>query len=186
MHTVEANFDIDAFSMRNVFFKDFFQTLHNNQTIKHYRFNFPIVSYATVFWVGIKKVLYRYLLSNRNDFELFKNLYDTYGDFNFSLNDNDELLVHLTDAILSKLNKERLIMVFIVDAPIYTLPLVAVNPIANKDFELFAFLDTESEEPNLFQFPPTDRILWRLFVWDKLKDNRYTGKSVEYESLLKN
>lgn len=88
------------------------------------------------------------------------------------------------DEILVLLNRNRNIMVFIGRAPIYAIPIVAINPAESKNIKLYALLDINNPEINIHKYSNEDVVLWRLFVWDKLKSKEFAGENCLYSKDL--
>jgi len=187
---IEADISNDKFSLRKLVFEDFVDSiLSTNQPLKDYRFNFPAESSGALFWKGINKQLIKYLktLENRKDF-----LSAIQQKIHIDFNENVDLFhqpvlsdveIYATSAsILRALRKECKLVVFTCDTPIYSLPLIVIDPAETRNAKIYAILDSDNENFNVYKFSNEEIVLWRLFVWDKIKSSKYSGTIVEFGS----
>lgn len=153
--------------------------------IKSYRFNFPLPSFCELFWKGLKKFIRYYIARNIHEESLYRALH-----INYKLADqiikplrskkfsNDDL-EKIADCLLEYLNANRFILVFQVTAPIYTIPVIAIDPDDPKAARLYAILENGNENIYIHRYQKEDYQLWRLFVWDNLKTN-IESRSIKY------
>lgn len=165
---------------------------------KFYRFNFPAETYCRIFWLGLEKIITRSLASM--DYEEKMQLiyhksfaittdtisaYERYWERKKHQPDTDEIVQEgselrkrIAQEILERLNRNKIIMVFAVEAPIFTIPFIAINP-NESSAKVYALLDIEDRLSLPYKFTPDNTMLWRLFVWDKLKVSN-AGKNIPY------
>lgn len=174
-------------TLRNFLFTDLIARLYNKEKdLKSYRFNFPNESFGYLFWRGLKRILFRQFKANPSP-ELFDSLYQKFAIENNPLTAaneqqklTDDQLDNIVNETLLKLNTNRFILVFTTTAPVYGLPLVAFDPSDTKNNKVYAIL--EGEKMNLYKFPDSETLLWRLFMWDPLKSKKYAGQQIYYSS----
>jgi hypothetical protein len=186
---IEADISNDKFSLRKLIFEDFVDSVLSNQPLKDYRFNFPAESSGILFWKGFNKQLIKYLknLENRRSF-----LSAIKEKIHIDLNENVDLfhepilsdtdIYGTTASILRSLRKECKLVVFTCDAPIYTLPLIVIDPAETRNAKVYAIIDSESDNFNVYKFSNDEIVLWRLFVWDRIISSKYSGAVVEFDS----
>lgn len=187
---IEAGINTNNFSLRRTFFSDFFDLLSNpSKDLKHYRFNFPLDSTAILFWKGIKRILFKQLRRNLLNRAILDSLYskfalktETYNSIEGAKNLTEENLSIIADEILELLNRNRYIVVITTSSPIFGMPLIAINPAESRNFKLYALLDDDSEIPTVYKYTTEDKILWRLFVWDKIKSPGFGAKEISYSA----
>lgn len=200
MDTPEAD---PGFSIRKYFFLDLLNTLTTHvDKAKYYRFNFPMPTYGQLFWLGLEKILIRYL-ENTDSKEIMSAIYE--NSFSITtetiaayekyiekknveggspevMNIGKELRQTIAKEIIERLNRNKVIMVFTLDEPIFTLPLIVINPNESTS-KVYALLDIEEKRNIPYKFTSDNTLLWRIFVWDKIKaKNR--GVSVTYKEVI--
>lgn len=177
--------------LRRYLFNDLISRLYDpNKDLKYYRFNFPTSSYGSLFWRGLKRILTRHFKNNPTQ-HLFDSLYhkftiktDTWVNVTQPDSITEELIEKIVDETLEQLNRNRYILIFTTTAPVYSLPLIVMEPSDNRNIKVYAMLEMEIDKLHLFRFPDNDALLWRLFVWDQLKAKKYAGEEVKYSSTL--
>lgn len=173
--------------LRKYLFTDLIERLYNKEKdLKLYRFNFPTESFGQLFWRLLRRVLVRQFRKDTSA-ELLESLYSkftirtaTLQEFEAAKTLGDHHIEHLVDETLQLLNRNRYIMVFTTTAPVYGLPLVAMDPSDTKDIKVYAMLESENQSMALHKFPKDETLLWRLFVWDSLKSKKFAGTEVLY------
>lgn len=173
--------------LRRLLFNDLISRLFNqNLDLKFYRFNFPQQSYCELLWRGLRKVLFQHLKEHLS-FEYINAIKFKFKHNDLNLPDEVEqlkgnalLIEKIVDQILHLLNRERYILTFVTRAPIYSLPMIVMNPIDNKKIKVYAMLDMNPESMSVFKLPENETLLYRIFVWDQLKTTEYGGKEVKY------
>lgn len=190
---IEIDSDVDFFSLRTFLFKDLLDILGDNtKDLKKYRFNFPMDSYGYLFWRGLRRILTEFITEhNKNNTLsiLSKVLYDKFALKTHTLSaleSKAQFTAHevkkLVDEILILLNRNRFIMVFHTKAPIYGMPQIILNPTDPRNIKVYSLLEDEKNELNIFKYPEQDSILWRIFVWDKLKSKDFVGEEIPYST----
>lgn len=176
------------FSLRTFFMDDLLSFLTGENT-KHklYRFNFPMESYCEIFWSGLEKILIHKISPLLDNEELAENLHNKFAikphtyillqDYYNIKNeaDKDDLenlkynLIHtIVDDVIEFLHRNRIILTFNVIEPVYTLPTIAINP-NESNAKVYMLLESDQEADVLFKCTKETMLLWRIFVWDKMK-----------------
>lgn len=188
---VEAEISNEVYSLRKLVFEDFFDSITNpEKTLKIYRFNFPVDSSGHLFWTGINKLLVRYI-KQVPDKKGFLDIIKHKIAFDFASNTNlfaePDLAIQdvnlLAEKILRGLRKEHKLMVFTCDAPIFTQPLIIIDPAEIKNAKIYSILDSQDGNFTVHKFSSEEVVLWRLFVWDKMQSPLYKGKSIELDNI---
>ena len=198
--------DQEEFSLRMFFINDMIESLLSTSLRpKFYRFNFPMESYCELFWNGLEKILYARITPWIEIEEIVDNLHDKfaikththtiYQEYD-SLKNNEEVdrkalatikdqLIHImVDDIIEFMYQNRFILTFYVTEPIFTLPALAINPNESGP-KLYLLLESEHGQGSaLIKCTQENTLLWRLFVWDKLKANN-TSKQISPPSMRK-
>lgn len=178
---VEAEGRSSLYSLREIFFEDFIYFLTNPLIDKNYRFNFPLETSAIIFWRGLRKMLSRYFENSANRSELTERIFLKLGRYGFKGHGADH--IELVNSILTTLNEQKKILVFINSAPIYTFPIIALDP-ATKSSRVYAWLARQDSSASIYELPKDELVLWRLFVWDKIKAKQYAGSPLNYTASL--
>lgn len=189
---IEAEMVSDTYSLRKLFFQDFLECLDNPDTpIKDYRLNFPVESSCHLFWKGINKILVKHLkkVSNKRGF-----LDSVMNKIGLDINVNSDLFsnpeftdgdIHrISHAILHSLRKECKLVVFHCDAPLFTLPLIVIDPAETKTAKIYAIVDHHDNNFRVHKFSNEEVVLWRLFVWDKIQSTKYRGVPVDFDAFV--
>lgn len=182
---IDLQNDRGAYYIRNLLFKDLIDRLcDKNRDLKFYRFNFPLDSYGDLFWRGLRRILLN-VFKNSISSTLIESLYSKFTLKTATLSKlenksifSDEDIVDLVDETLIHLNRNRFIIVFTNSAPIYSIPLVILNPGEHKNIRIYSLMEEESGDIKAYKYQEQDSILWRVFVWDKLKSKNYEGHEV--------
>lgn len=178
------------FSLRNFLFKDLLDRLSDvEKDLKSYRFNFPLDTYCYLFWRGLKRILKNHIRGNITP-TLFESLHDkfalnypTFAKLESKTDYSDNELNELVDEILKGLYRNRYILVFHTTAPIYGMPLIILNPTDQRNMKVYTLLQDE-KSINIFKYPEQDCVLWRVFVWDKLKSKDLAGIEIPYSEKI--
>ena len=189
--------DNGEFSLRDFLFQDYIKTFLNNLKPKYFRFNFPLQSYCELFWIGFRKMIVVELMELL-DSEIFKNIfvndkfslkketklqYENYkkhaGQKNYQLINQFIFLLSLD--IVELLNKNKIILTFHNTEPIYSTTLIAIMPDTLKETKLYLILEDEEERTQLLKVNSENVLLWRIFVWDKIKTSN-GSKNIEFPS----
>ncbi len=178
-----------GFSLSQAIANDILESLFDpHKEFKYYRLNFPLKSSGELFWNGLLLAIEKFLKKNYNR-ALFEILYQKFALKTNTLNDllktkdiNEKKLRDVINEMLTLLNRNRKIMVFIIDAPIYTMPTIVINPGDVVNMKLYSVLDDNLNRSTVYKFSIQDMTLWRLFVWDKLKSKQFAGDNVEYST----
>jgi len=161
-------------SLQTVFFNDLLEEMKKDLPAKHYSFNFPSKDYCFLLWNGLRKLLIQFLRKN-NSMSFISDLYRnfltktyTYIQFEQTASLSRDLLLQSADEILESLNRNRVVTVFEVSAPIYSMPLIALNPNEAKNCRIYAVLEDEIST-SIHRYSQQDTVLWRLFYWNKIR-----------------
>lgn len=188
---IEVPSDQSNFTIRKFLFEDLIDQLQNtNKDLKFYRFNFPLDSYAHLFWRGLKRILSNYIRTHQSA-DFYTSLYNKFTIKTETLNKlldkahlNEDDINSLVGEILNLLNRNRFIMTFSSNAPIFGLPVIALNPAEQKNIKVYTLLNETSEGVTVHKYNDYDALLWRLFVWDKLKSKLFAGEEVKYSEAM--
>lgn len=187
---IYSNINYPKFSLREILLEDFLTSLTDSEKdFKNYRFNFPLETLAYTFWMGLRRLLATYLHKNinKNKEELFERLYQkftlkpsTITEIEGNKNFIKEHIEDIVNEIILSLNKKKHIVVFVCTAPIYSVPIIAINPDETRNSKLYCLLEDEKQQVDIYSYQPEDITLWRIFVWDKLRNQSYAGEEVVY------
>lgn len=199
---MDATMHESGFSIRRSFFEELIKNIlsQTKEPPKYYRFNFPSETYGELFWSGLDKLLMKFLGSMPESkvfceflYEKFSITTETLSKYERYLNEkpdtpNDssirqkkEIVQAIAREITVRLNRNKIIMVFYNTHPIFSVPLIAINP-NESTAKVYGLLDLD-EQPNVvYKFSAENVLLWRIFYWDKIKasDN---GQSVYHPAL---
>lgn len=176
---ISGNLQEKPFSFQKFFIEDlmasFFQP---GKVLKKYRFNFPLIQYAEIFWKELRKIIVRIIIDKQHEASLHVALFRNYlikGDQINLLKDimpieNDDAETIANNILLFINGRNRLLLVFVIELPIYSMPIIALDPDDPLSSKIYAVLDT-SQQVIIHKYAQEDYLLWRLFVWDKLKTN---------------
>ncbi|NCI51358.1 hypothetical protein GWC95_15625 [Sediminibacterium roseum] len=189
---VDNIINVGNFSIRKLFFNDLIEFLfRQSDKPKYYRFNFPLDTYCDIFWHGLEKTLNKYFnehfadrdkidrLQNKNliSKETLLHYEETLGNKQrdalpaFMQDPRQLSFVHqLIRELLTSLNQKRIILTFEVKEPIYSMPLIGLNP--NEDGRLYYLLENDNKEQSLVNSSKEAFLIWRIFVWEKLKADK--------------
>lgn len=153
--------------------------------LKYYRFNFPVDTFALLFWRFLKRILIREFKSriNPNTLDVLYNKFAIKTKTLEHLNGRTPSMADLDNLVnetIELLNRNRYILVFVTSAPIYSVPLVAMDPSNTKHIKVYAMLQAEDETVNYYKMPSNELMLWRVFFWDALKAKKHAGQEVSF------
>lgn len=183
-------FDINSnnikYSLQEFLILDFVQNLANpNRPKKRYRFNFPVKQTGDLFWYGFKKALdqqiARLFYSKKNIEQIyFQSLINS--DLYEQLIQRDEytkdLISKVSESIIQYLNSNSLVTVYIVDEPIFSVPMIILNP--NKRQTLvYIVIENDLNVTVVNRLGLEDTVLWKFLVWDRIK-TKFSGKAHEF------
>ncbi|GAA4334393.1 hypothetical protein [Flaviaesturariibacter amylovorans] len=179
-----------SFSFQPFLLEDIVATFSaKSSRLKSYRFNFPMQRFGEIFWNGLRRFV-RFYVERHSQTEQFHNvLIKRFGlsqDLVSRLTgdaDGDEVKNEVVDNLLLKLNDEKYIVIFIVDAPIFTIPIIAIDPDQNSKARIYALFDDGEGNISPYRYSTDDYVLWRLFVWDSLKTSK-NSKQLTYRYIL--
>ena len=179
---------LSKFSFRFFLLMDLLDCLINKEKeIKFYRFNFPLDSSAVLFWKGLKKILFNYLLANIQKDFIIDILYEKFTLKTLTvqqLKQKETILpenvINVVNEMLELLNRNKKIMVFVLNTPVYAIPILALDPAEAKNAKVYAILNNEKNDEPIFKYQYDDAMLWRLFVWDQLKTERFGGRNIPF------
>ena len=177
----------DQPSLRKFVFNDFIDSVISDEMIKDYRFNFPADTSAHMFWSGLNKLIFRLLKSDPRGKAFYTAIhkklameFDAQRDMFLDLPRDDQSLITVTQTILEKLQKTCRVLAFETKAPIYTLPLIVMDPASVDMARVYAIIDLEDGQFNVHKFSHLEVVYWRQSVWDKLKTT-HEGTTIKYE-----
>ncbi len=184
---IELDTSKDMFSLRKLFVDDFLKYISNPDSIvKKYRLLLPLESTCQLFWKGLKNIVFTFIKENKYDDNLMKFLGERYSSqynqLDLFINDLpiDEYIERLTSSLITSLNNEGNIVVFSHTTPLFNLPTIALNPADSRRSKVYSLLDTEREEAYVHTYSINETVLWRLFVWDRIKTKQYSGKRIDF------
>lgn len=176
------------FSFQNFLIQDLFSSLANPEMpMKYFRFNFPLKSLCELFWLALYKNLERTLTQKMTSNEFIETLYlkslinsslykaiktkeeITEGDISFVTN---ELIIYL--------NRNKFVHVFLVDAPIFSAPMIVTNPNDLKKANAYIIIENETKYTHISKLPVEDILTWKLFVYDRMKTQN-AGEQIDYK-----
>ncbi|PSL44977.1 hypothetical protein CLV51_105352 [Chitinophaga niastensis] len=178
-------------SLTDFFLLDLYESLFNKKSLyKQYRFNFPIRSDCEVFWLGLESGLAKLLeqlFDNQNlisflhDYKFViksttYNVYQKYQELAAEILTDDNRLFEIRQHLIRNiskdmvefLNRNETIKTFHVEEPIYSIPLVALDPNIPGLTKLYALIEEENRQINILKCSHENMLLWRRFVWNQL------------------
>jgi hypothetical protein len=169
----------DVFSIRHLLFKDIIDRLvDSDKDLRQYRFNFPTDAYSQLFWRGFRRILVEWLEEHLH----VSMLESLYGKFTIKIETQERLntnetfnrqdCIALADEILRSLNHNRYLRVFTSSAPIFSLPMVILDPTEPTNIKVYTVFENEKRSPAVFKYPVAELSLWRIFMWDQFKLQR--------------
>lgn len=159
------------------------KSLREGSHNKWYRFNFPVEQTCYLFWLGLRKEVIKYLHINKNYLpsaisQLHSNAIISFNSVNdFEGYPNIESRV--ASEILTYLSKHRIICVFAINAPIFLMPFVAINPNDRSTRSVYSIYQSDNGEDQIHKFTTDEMFYWSFFVWDNLRSNEF-GRQIEY------
>lgn len=186
-------FDIDNSdsreSLQKLLIQDLLDTfLSPEKQLKHYRFNFPLQQMCELFWLAVKKSLEKALTKFVNSKTFFDSLYLrslitklTYEEVALNEDINGEKISKVSIDILNYLNINKYLLVFLMDQPIYTAPLIVIDPNDLRNCKAYFILENESGKATVNNLPFQDIVTWKLFVFDKIK-TQGLGRQINFKS----
>jgi len=188
------------FNVRNWFYDDLVKTLFGSiNSMKSYRFNFPTDTYCDLFWQGLEKLMVKYLfiLADQTDYirflysENFTITTETYHEYESFVESKNTLpkdeekarrlwiMQRIASEVIERLNRNKFIAVFHNSSPIFTIPVIAINP-NESNCKVYGILDAEDGKNLVYKFSQESTVLWRIFFWDKVKAFSM-GQAVAYK-----
>lgn len=181
-------------SLVELLLEDLLISLKENKRIKKYRFNFPLNQTCVLFWQGFEKTITNYLMNNIDSLSFILPIISHSSHSNplehiynkVELDKNKNSLQRVSKYLLSYLSNNHIINVFHLPDPVYLTPSIIINPNDPLDANGYLFLQSSSSgEDEIHKLTPHELLLWRFFVWEKLKINK-SGKLIEYNEELSN
>ncbi len=191
------HFDIvnnnSKFSLQDFLIKDLFSSLiHTEQYPKYYRFNFPLRSLCDLFWLALRKMLEKMLFQTRLSKEIIETLYlknlitqHIYATLFQNKNIEEKDIKILAEELIKYLSLNKYIQVFLVDAPIFTAPLIVINPNDMRKSKAFLLLENGSNNTNINKLAIEDILPWKYFVFDRMKTQNL-GLQIDYNFAIHN
>lgn len=183
-------FDITSnnikYSLQEFLILDFVQNLANpDHPKKRYRFNFPVKQTGDLFWYGFKKALdhqiVRLFYAKKNIEQVyFQSLISTdlYEQLTQTNEYSKDLISKVSESIIRYLNINLLVSVFIVDEPIFAVPMIVLNP-NKRQTSAYIVIENELNETVVNRLGLEDTVLWKFLVWDRIK-TKFSGKPLEF------
>ena len=189
---IELDTISDGFSLRKLFVDDFLTFISNpHEGLKKYRLLLPLESTCQLFWKGLKNIVFTFIKRNQYDDSLMKLISERYaGQYNEpNLFNNDlpldEYIERLTSSLITSLNNEGNIVVFAHTTPLFNLPTIAINPADTRHARIYSLQDSEKDELYVHTYSINEAVLWRIFVWDRIKTKQYSGKRIDFMTSMK-
>ena len=177
------------FNIRNWFYEDLVRAMLGAvDRMKYYRFNFPTETYCDLFWQGLEKLMIKYLFNLADRPEYIRFLYtenftvttETFHEYETFIQSRPfmpddqvsqkryEIMYRIATEVIERLNRNKFISVFYNSHPIFSVPIIAINP-NDSGCKIYGILDSEEDKNVVYKFSQENTILWRLFFWDKIK-----------------
>jgi hypothetical protein len=135
----------------NIFKADISEALTRNQVPSRiYRFNFPMQNHCELFWKNLGKLI------------------------NIEMN-KLAIATGSADESVKFLYSERIIRTYHVEDPIFSLPMVAINPDGSSTARLYTVVETENMGVSFLKISKDDMYPWKTFVWDKIKVSKHAN-----------
>lgn len=191
----------DNFSLSYSLFKNYIVAHLENDNLKYYRLNFPLESYCELFWLGFQKMIFhellelldtKYLDSLVSKEQVLINgiydiVYNSYKDFTNSTKDKlngetkNEICLTISNSIVEYLNSRKIVLTFHTTDPIFSTTTIAISPDNLTKGKVYFLFEDEFRKERLFKPNQEGYLLWRIFVWDKIKTSK-TSKNIERPS----
>jgi len=188
---IESDEFSENFSIRHLFVQDLISNINDEEFIpKKYRLLFPLDSSCFLFWKGLKELLARYIKKNKTNKKLIHNLKTRFGTVSFAqpdLFDQEESALtekdvsHLATGLISFLNSEGFISVFWHTTPLFSLPVIAINPAESKNAKVYTIMRNDKDVTHIHKYANEETMLWRFFVWDRIKTKQFAGKRIDFD-----
>ena len=176
------------YSLQQFLILDLVDHLANpDRKLKRYRFNFPLQQIGDLFWFGFKKALdievSKLLLSKANVERIYLQSLiqtDLYNEVISTTDYSKETIEKISESIITFLNSNFFVSVYIVDEPIFSVPMIILNPNARSS-SAFVIIENESKNTVVNRLGVEDTVIWKFLVWDRIKTKR-AGKFLEFQS----
>lgn len=180
--------DESRFSFQQFLIQDLLSSISNpEKSIKYFRFNFPLKSLCDLFWLALYKNLEKTLAQKMASLEFVESLYlksliniSLYNSIKSKTEITNEDISFVTNELLNYLNKNKFVHVFLVEAPIFSVPMIVTNPNESKNSNAYVVLENESKSTHISKLPAEDILTWKFFVYDKIKTQN-SGQQVDYK-----
>jgi hypothetical protein len=154
---------------------------------KWYRFNFPLEQLCTLFWMGVRKELAKYIGSSRYPRQwmintLYENKILPFAADNIAEHGYD-LDMKISSEIVQYLSNSDIITVFYLQSPVYSLPIITLNPNDRQAAQTYCVFQSSSGEDQLHKMTRDEMFFWSYFVWDNLRVNN-SGKQLKYSPVV--
>ncbi len=176
------------FSIQSFLIQDLFDSLANpEKEMKYFRFNFPLKSLCELFWLALYKNLEKTLTRKMTSKDFIETLY-LKSSINSSLYDaikaKEEIsqsdISFVANELILYLNRNKFVHVFLVDAPVFSAPMVVTNPNDLKNSNAYVVIENETKFTHISKLPVEDILTWKLFVYDRLKTQN-AGEQIDYK-----
>jgi hypothetical protein len=98
---------------------------------------------------------------------------------------SNENITALSNEILTTISTNRYLLVFLVRAPIFSVPMIVTDPNDFRKAKHYAIIEEESGVTSVKKLNPEDSLTWKFFVWDQLRTQNL-GEMVAYRPILPN
>ncbi|MBP6430769.1 MAG: hypothetical protein KA319_03300 [Ferruginibacter sp.] len=185
----DINNDNSKFSFQNFLINDLFLSLVNpDKPMKYFRFNFPLRTLCDLFWLALYKNLEKNLAQKMTSKDFIKTLYlkslinqSIYNDFLETNEVSETDIDFVARELITYLNKNKFVHVFLVDAPIFSVPMIITNPTDLKQTNAYIILENEYRNTNINKLQVEDILTWKFFVYDRIKTQKL-GLQIDYIS----
>lgn len=177
------------FSFQNFLIQDLFSSLANpERPMKYFRFNFPLKSLCELFWLALYKNLEKTLSQKMASNVFIETLYlkslinpSLYNAIKSKEEITESDISFVTNELIVYLNRNKFVHVFLVDAPIFSAPMIVTNPNDLKKSNAFIIIENETKYTQINKLPVEDILTWKLFVYDRMKTQN-AGQQIDYKS----
>jgi hypothetical protein len=174
-------------SLIDFLLNDLLSSITQSKDLKLYRFNFHRKETCMLFWHGLRKELTNYLEKNKNNIISFQSVLK---NFNIALPDipidpksNESFEQKIAVKILEHLSNSKKICVFQISVPVFTVPVIALNPNDFLGANAYIMLLNEGGQEKIHKMTIEEFYNWKLFVWEYLKTNKNDNKLIEFSGL---
>jgi len=175
-------------SLAEFFLDDILNNILDNRPTKYYRFNFPRKETCILFWRGIKKELINYLESQKSITEwVGRNAVEKLGVRPTELFSKSTPIenpyLYVANKIAQNLSDNNLVSVYQTELPVFTVPVIAIDPHDIIKSKAYLLLLNETGEDNIHKMTTEEFYNWRFYVWENLRLNKSKNSLVPFSEL---